>query len=427
MVRQSSTKFAGLPQWLMIVAAQQKTLPGQTIKANRNNVFNPDNILAMLSGSYGLILHELDVDLFLQRARNLTGADSAALIRWLGQHPVVELCDCVGERPLKLPADIKILLNDSLPEPLDLPAPMHEVVQDSAVTDHKLRKHFADPHLLAILLDTHPSRLLIVLSRNPENKPWTDDERHSFLAITRVMRQSVRLHKRVDSMRGIIETATALLNSSPSGMVIMQPDGTINIANREATRILNSNDGICIQNDRLHIRDRTLSTDFAQVLQAAPDMPAETAREFQWYRAIPRVDHKTPYQLSVQILCLREWHIESREYDKVVVVFLAEPASLAVPTADQLQQYYGFTDAQAKLALALWGGKGIKEAAEKLCVSINTARTHLRAIYAKVGVANHAELMAVLTTSLNRVRKQVSRGEFYEDPRHHTADGKPPF
>lgn len=371
----------------------------------------------MLSGSCGLVLEELDVPLFLQRAKNLTGADNVALVRWLEQEPAVELCDCFGNESLNLPADIKGALNDLIANEQDLPVDIRDLLEDSVSAGAASEAYFSNPRLMSVLLDTNPARVLFLFSRNANSAAWNDDERHSFMEVARVMRQSHRLHKLVDTMKGTIQTATGLFKSSPSGVMVMQPDGVINIANQVATRILNHGDGICISNNRLQIKDADLNREFYQVLAAVPDMTTEIAEQFQWHRAIHRREHRTPLQLSLQIVDLGEWHIESHSFDKSVIVYLSNPTGLAAPTIDQLKHYYGFTDAQAKLALALWGGTGIKEAAKKLPISINTARTHLRAIYEKVGVANHAELMAVLTTSLNHGGNRAVDEEFYTAPR----------
>ena len=95
------------------------------------------------------------------------------------------------------------------------------------------------------------------------------------------------------------------------------------------------------------------------------------------------------------------------------MVFVNDPDTFTEPTMEQLREFFKFTEAQSRLALALWGGTGIKEAAETLSISINTARTHLRSIYSKVGVENHAELMAVLTTTMGRLPRNSPRENLY--------------
>lgn len=379
-------------------------------KASHRNVFRPEEILALVSGTYELVLREIDDEHLLILARTLTKADNVSLICWQDNDPDTQSSWCAGE-PAELPAGLIHWLNNSLHRKIELPVSLNELAEAHPVPDSAVNELVKNPQLMAVLLDTTPSRMLILFTRNSASPAWSDAERQSYMAVAAIMRQAVRMHKFVDSMKGFVATSQGLANSSPIGMVVMRPDGKITNANHRAKQILNRGDGISIRNDKLLINQNLLNDEFQQLLSSAAKMSAEKARNFQWHRGVPRRSSKTAYQLSVHMLNLPEWHIQSSHFDKVVVAFMADPLRLAVPNSDQFKRYYGFTDAQAKVALALWGGTGIGEAATKLSISVNTARTHLRAIYEKTGVANHAELMAVLTTSLNRSNRFVDEIE----------------
>ena len=60
----------------------------------------------------------------------------------------------------------------------------------------------------------------------------------------------------------------------------------------------------------------------------------------------------------------------------------------------------GFTPAEARLADALAGGASVREAATKLGVTYETARTHLKRLLSKTGARRQAELVRILLTSL---------------------------
>jgi DNA-binding CsgD family transcriptional regulator len=59
---------------------------------------------------------------------------------------------------------------------------------------------------------------------------------------------------------------------------------------------------------------------------------------------------------------------------------------------------YGLSDAQVRLAREIVGGLALPAAAEKLGISLNTARTHLSRIFEKTGVSNQAALVRCLLT-----------------------------
>jgi DNA-binding CsgD family transcriptional regulator len=69
---------------------------------------------------------------------------------------------------------------------------------------------------------------------------------------------------------------------------------------------------------------------------------------------------------------------------------------IPTPFELMLRQRYMLTPAEARLAAALATGVTLKTAAERLYISLNTARTHLARVYDKTGVRRQAELLLVL-------------------------------
>lgn len=63
---------------------------------------------------------------------------------------------------------------------------------------------------------------------------------------------------------------------------------------------------------------------------------------------------------------------------------------------DPLRELFGFTIAEARVAIRLASGDSLREAAENLGVSLNTVRTHLQRAVAKAGVKRQAELVALV-------------------------------
>ena len=76
-------------------------------------------------------------------------------------------------------------------------------------------------------------------------------------------------------------------------------------------------------------------------------------------------------------------------------VFLSRPGRAQVPWAP-IAACLGLTPAEARLASHLAGGTSLEEASESLGVSIHTARTQLKAVFAKTGTRRQGELVALL-------------------------------
>jgi DNA-binding CsgD family transcriptional regulator len=59
---------------------------------------------------------------------------------------------------------------------------------------------------------------------------------------------------------------------------------------------------------------------------------------------------------------------------------------------------YGLTQAEAKVALAASSGLSIPETANRLGLSPNTIKTHLRRIFAKTGTSRQTELARLMAS-----------------------------
>jgi DNA-binding CsgD family transcriptional regulator len=60
------------------------------------------------------------------------------------------------------------------------------------------------------------------------------------------------------------------------------------------------------------------------------------------------------------------------------------------------QAVFGLSDGQTRIARHIASGQGLKDAAEELSISVNTARTHLARLYEKTGVNSQTALVRLL-------------------------------
>ena len=82
-----------------------------------------------------------------------------------------------------------------------------------------------------------------------------------------------------------------------------------------------------------------------------------------------------------------------------LALFLADPNHPAGPSADVLRDRFQFTKSEALLALQLSNGTSLQDAAATLDIAYNTARSHLRGIFAKTGTHRQVELVTLLRTA----------------------------
>jgi DNA-binding CsgD family transcriptional regulator len=83
-----------------------------------------------------------------------------------------------------------------------------------------------------------------------------------------------------------------------------------------------------------------------------------------------------------------------------VAVFLSMDHGITESTAAGIQKLLGLTNKETQLALHLANGRSLQESAADIGITPNTARAHLRAIFAKTGIDRQTQLVRVILRSV---------------------------
>lgn len=156
-------------------------------------------------------------------------------------------------------------------------------------------------------------------------------------------------------------------------------DGTVTLANAAAEALLRKGDGLLTRGGVLTASDHR----DAEALRAmlASGGPGRSA-------AIGRPSGARPLVLLLAS-APPAWGAD-------LTIYVFDPELQAAPVGVALEQAYGLTLAEARLALALAEGLTPQEAADELGVRISTVRTQLASIFAKTGTRRQSELVALV-------------------------------
>jgi DNA-binding CsgD family transcriptional regulator len=80
----------------------------------------------------------------------------------------------------------------------------------------------------------------------------------------------------------------------------------------------------------------------------------------------------------------------------VAIVLVSDPETELQARVQSLRERLGFTPAEAAFALEIVKGDGRQAAADRLGITVGTARSHLSNIFDKTGVRHQAELVRLL-------------------------------
>lgn len=161
-------------------------------------------------------------------------------------------------------------------------------------------------------------------------------------------------------------------------------DGRVLWMSGDADAALNEDDDLVIRNGRLRIRDAAADAR----LQAAIQWAAKIDRFLMARRGAMPIVIDAGEGLPTKI-----WWVIA---ESGMILFLFGSARLAEERLEEAAVVFGLSPSQLRLAQRIVEGLSLVEIAEAGGVSVNTARTHLKRMFEKVGVHSQPALVRVL-------------------------------
>lgn len=209
------------------------------------------------------------------------------------------------------------------------------------------------------------------------------------------IKRALQIRRRLNDPGIEKQAALEALERSATATLVVDRNGKILYANGRADEILRDGDALRDIGGRLATVQRAITERLTRMIQAAVDTAAGQGRACGGALAILREDR---LPLTVLVAPFRPALDGFGAAAPAAILFIRDPEEPA-PASLALQGLFGLTPAEATLAAALAAGKSIDEIATVHGISLNTARTHLKTIFAKTGTCRQAELVALILRS----------------------------
>jgi DNA-binding CsgD family transcriptional regulator len=211
--------------------------------------------------------------------------------------------------------------------------------------------------------------------------------------LARAVRLHARLH-RIESERALFAGAVQQL---AVGTVILDGEGRVCDANPLARTLLEQGDGIRLVEGRLRVHATREEAEFRRIVGELIAAHSAAPGVVQALR-VSRPSGRADLGLIVRPVP-REPGADSGTAP-ALAVFISDPEERSAAPVAVLVKLFGFTPTEAQLALALANGLNLEEVARSLGMSRNTARAHLRAVFAKTGISRQGALVRLILKSV---------------------------
>ena len=289
--------------------------------------------------------------------------------------------------------------------PCPVPSTITELISEERYLNSVLYRQYFQPvgvrhMLMQDIRRTGDFVMRLTVKRSEDQPPFGDREKHIFDLIVPHLRRALTLrsHHYENQYRRILFEDT--INRMRVGYILLDRKLRIVELNDVAQEFLQNRVGLASSRGVLKLAEHARSDEFESLLAAL--IEEENHRLPHDGTIGCRIDNEIGEPLLN--IAMRPIHeIQQVAHGPVVLLYLCDfsPETKLIE-ADLLREIFGFPRSEAKLAALLAMGESSAEAAEKLHVSINTVRTHLRGIYHKLGTHKQYKLVSILNRSVAR-------------------------
>lgn len=256
-------------------------------------------------------------------------------------------------------------------------------------------KHFAICSVASIAMGRIPTKFesLSLYHSHPDQEFTADD-----IALLSMLRPHLEValatRRRLVGMESKLNDLENAFTTLEAAIVLLDAAGRVVFVNAAAHSILDQGDGLFIgKGNRLTTRRALELAKLMELISKAISTATGTDALGGGVMPFPRLG-KRPLHLLVSPL--RSVSAMSTR-SAVVAIFLVDPEQNETVPADVLRTLFGFSSAEARLALSVLGGNSLSETAELNRVSRETVKSQMSAVFAKTGTRRQGELVRLLS------------------------------
>jgi DNA-binding CsgD family transcriptional regulator len=206
--------------------------------------------------------------------------------------------------------------------------------------------------------------------------------------------RAIKLSRRFTAIVSEAILGHAVLDALDEPLACVLPDGRLHRANRAFVQLLRSGHVLSDKQGSLRIEDPDIQRQFTRALRECCHLAEGGASSDPAAPFTLRVDQRTGPPVFVTVAPLADVQLKSWAGRPCALVRIDEPAREVA--AELLIEALGLSPAEARLVSELCAGGTLALAAQRIGISLNTAKTELASAFSKTGTARQSELMALV-------------------------------
>lgn len=224
---------------------------------------------------------------------------------------------------------------------------------------------------------------------NAEDKQWLE-------AIVAHLTQAIVLYTRIVHAETRAQTYQDAFNQMEMGCLILDRNLNVVSKNRAAEDLMKSHACLQIKDKQLSVGNREENRRFKAMVDEMIEIQSKGG-----LADVSALRIETPHSVSgLGLLCRSMPPTATPDAGPSVALFISDPEKPRLSKVTILEQLFGLTLSEAKLALLLANGYSLDEASEELNITRNTAKSHLSSTFSKTGVTRQPSLVQLILRSV---------------------------
>ena len=234
------------------------------------------------------------------------------------------------------------------------------------------------------------------VTRPHRERPFSANDKALCAAMLPHLKRAVILHSQINLIDSERRLYAGTIDRMLVGTVILDQSGAIIKSNVVAEEMLRESDGLRLSNGALRAEHPAENRELQRLVKQAMNGASGTPGIAEAL-SISRKNGRGRLGVLVRSVPSAEWSEGNRR--PAAALLIRDPDRHTEASRETVRRLFDLTPAEASLALALSDGLTLDEAAERLHIRKNTARAHLRSIFAKIGVTRQTTLVRLLLSS----------------------------
>lgn len=242
---------------------------------------------------------------------------------------------------------------------------------------------------MAIYRD-HAWHVGVALHRTFDSAPFSDEELSLLHQLFPHFQRALRIQKEFYKLRNRQLTLQSALSHLTIGVITLNPNGTVSDCNPIASQLLKQHGALQIS--PLNGLQGHIQQDHYQLQRAIKHLIQADPHDINTKNVAMCLHHPNRSKPLTLIL----FALSTGSPQNSVVIYLSDAESSLHLSPNTLSALYGLTCTESAVAIALANGLSPNEISQHHGVSIETVRSQLKNIYAKMGVNKQQDVIRIL-------------------------------